>query len=155
MCIAPPMLCVMRLLLSVLQEESCVKPEEPGPRSRFGPSTEDLTNASKQVWTHHIDMWGSCARFILQASLSLLQWAGWLLLFFLMFISVISPLGRLSQSGATETSPQEVPPREPEPRGRTSTCRVVPSHRQTCSKVSGIFYSLVLKIHVFFFYWVS
>ncbi|XP_035504233.1 ralBP1-associated Eps domain-containing protein 2 isoform X4 [Scophthalmus maximus] len=30
------------------EEESCVKPEEPGPRSRFGPSTEDLTNASKQ-----------------------------------------------------------------------------------------------------------
>ncbi|KAE8294478.1 RalBP1-associated Eps domain-containing protein 2 Partner of RalBP1 RalBP1-interacting protein 2 [Larimichthys crocea] len=30
------------------EEESSVKPEEQGPRSRFGPSTEDLTNASKQ-----------------------------------------------------------------------------------------------------------
>lgn len=37
------------LFLSVLQEESSMKPEEPGPRSRFGPSTEDLTSASKQV----------------------------------------------------------------------------------------------------------
>ncbi|KAA8589691.1 hypothetical protein FQN60_013056 [Etheostoma spectabile] len=30
------------------EEESSVKPEEQGPRSRFGPSTEDLANASKQ-----------------------------------------------------------------------------------------------------------
>ncbi|GAA6217823.1 ralBP1-associated Eps domain-containing protein 2 [Lates japonicus] len=30
------------------EEESSVKPEEQGLRSRFGPSTEDLTNASKQ-----------------------------------------------------------------------------------------------------------
>ncbi|XP_028260231.1 ralBP1-associated Eps domain-containing protein 2 isoform X2 [Parambassis ranga] len=30
------------------EEESSVKPEEQGPRSRFGPSTEDLTNTSKQ-----------------------------------------------------------------------------------------------------------
>lgn len=30
------------------EEESGVKPEDQGPRSRFGPSTEDLTNASKQ-----------------------------------------------------------------------------------------------------------
>ncbi|KAM9357835.1 ralBP1-associated Eps domain-containing protein 2 [Symphorus nematophorus] len=30
------------------EEESSVKPKEQGPRSRFGPSTEDLTNASKQ-----------------------------------------------------------------------------------------------------------
>ncbi|XP_029282498.1 ralBP1-associated Eps domain-containing protein 2, partial [Cottoperca gobio] len=30
------------------EEESSVKPEERGPRSRFGPNTEDLTNASKQ-----------------------------------------------------------------------------------------------------------
>ncbi|XP_042340144.1 ralBP1-associated Eps domain-containing protein 2 [Plectropomus leopardus] len=30
------------------EEESGVKPEEQGPRSRFGRSTEDLTNASKQ-----------------------------------------------------------------------------------------------------------
>lgn len=41
---------------SVLQEESSVKPEEQGPRSRFGPSTEDLTNASKQVRTADIDV---------------------------------------------------------------------------------------------------
>lgn len=30
------------------QEESSVKPDKQGPRSRFGRSTEDLTNASKQ-----------------------------------------------------------------------------------------------------------
>ncbi|XP_074492902.1 ralBP1-associated Eps domain-containing protein 2 isoform X3 [Sebastes fasciatus] len=30
------------------EEESGMKPEDPGPRSRFGPSTEDLANASKQ-----------------------------------------------------------------------------------------------------------
>lgn len=30
------------------EEESSVKPEEQSPRSRFAPSTEDLTNASKQ-----------------------------------------------------------------------------------------------------------
>ncbi|XP_044216793.1 ralBP1-associated Eps domain-containing protein 2 isoform X2 [Thunnus albacares] len=33
---------------STSQEESSVKPEEQSPRSRFAPSTEDLTNASKQ-----------------------------------------------------------------------------------------------------------
>ncbi|XP_040896765.1 ralBP1-associated Eps domain-containing protein 2 isoform X1 [Toxotes jaculatrix] len=36
------------------EEESGVKPEEQGPRSRFGPSTEDLTSSSKQ------DMIGVC-----------------------------------------------------------------------------------------------
>lgn len=37
------------------EEESSVKPEEQGPRSRFGPSTEDLTNPSKQdvIGTSH------------------------------------------------------------------------------------------------------
>ncbi|XP_059197447.1 ralBP1-associated Eps domain-containing protein 2 isoform X2 [Centropristis striata] len=33
---------------STSQEESSMKPEEQGPRSRFGPSSEDLANASKQ-----------------------------------------------------------------------------------------------------------
>lgn len=37
------------LFLFVWQEESSVKPEEQGPCSRFGPSTEDLTKTSKQV----------------------------------------------------------------------------------------------------------
>lgn len=36
-------------LFPVLQEESSVKPDTAGPKSRFGPSTEDLTCASKQV----------------------------------------------------------------------------------------------------------
>lgn len=43
-------------VLSVLQEESSVKPEEQGPRSRFGPSTEDLTSASKQVDNANVDI---------------------------------------------------------------------------------------------------
>lgn len=33
-----------------------MKPEEQSPCSRFGPNTEDLTNASKQVRTIDIDM---------------------------------------------------------------------------------------------------
>lgn len=53
------------------------------------------------------------------------------------------PSGRdwsVSQSGATEAGPQEIPPRRPEPGGRTSAHRAVSYPRQICSEVSQTFF---------------
>lgn len=52
-------------LFTVLQEESSVKPEKAGLRSRFAPSIEDLTSASKQVQSPKVVSWFQAIKSLL------------------------------------------------------------------------------------------
>ena len=62
---------IFPVLLSLLQEESSVKPDKQGPHSRFGRSTEDLTNASKQVRTANAEMQDPCWFYCMSVFMSL------------------------------------------------------------------------------------
>lgn len=48
-----------------LQEESSVKPEKAGLRSRFAPSSEDLTSTSKQVQSPKVVSWFQAIKSLL------------------------------------------------------------------------------------------
>lgn len=124
----------------LLQEESSVKSEEQSLRSRFGPSTEDLTNTSKQVWTPPRDMWyGLWASAAVSEDDQCSQCN--------LSITATCPPGChqcLPQSSSTETSSQEIPHRDPEPGGHSPACHDVSCPRQACSKVSQTFDVLYL-----------
>ncbi|MEQ2251457.1 hypothetical protein ILYODFUR_011100 [Ilyodon furcidens] len=107
-----------------LQEESSIKLEEQG--SRFGLSSEDLTNTSKQVRAAYRPDMQNLHQFMQ-------------LVYVCVSVSVDFS-GRLwhsSQSSTTKADSKEIPPREPEPGDWTSSsCHAFSSTCQTKPKVS-------------------